>query len=74
MEILSSHQGFKQNIVTLVFDTYRVPRSVQGVTKYHNIYAVYTGEAEAADTYTERATYEVGRRHQVWMATSDRTK
>ena len=42
MEVLSNYQGFKQNIVILVFDAYRVPRSVQDVTKYHNIYVVYT--------------------------------
>ena len=71
MEVLSNYQGFKQNIVILVFDAYRVPRSVQDVTKYHNIYVVYTKEAETADAYIERATYEIGRRHRVRVATSD---
>ena len=71
MEVLSNYQGFKQNIVILVFDAYRVPRSVQDVTKYHNIYVVYTKEAETADTYIERATYEIGRHHRVRVATSD---
>ena len=71
MEVLSNYQGLKQNIVILVFDAYRVPRSVQDVTKYHNIYVVYTKEAETADTYIERATYEIGRHHRVRVATSD---
>ena len=71
MEVLSNYQGFKQNIVILVFDAYRVPRSVQDVTKYHNIYVVYTKEAETADAYIERATYEIGRHHRVRVATSD---
>ena len=71
MEVLSNYQGFKQNIVILVFDAYKVPRSVQDVTKYHNIYVVYTKEAETADTYIERATYEIGRHHRVRVATSD---
>ena len=71
MEVLSNYQGFQRDIVILVFDAYRVPRSVQDVTKYHNIYVVYTKEAETADTYIERATYEIGRHHRVRVATSD---
>ena len=32
---------------------------------------VYTREAETADAYIERATYEIGREHRVKVATSD---
>ena len=32
---------------------------------------VYTKEAETADAYIERATYELGKRHRVKVATSD---
>ena len=71
MDILSNYQGFKKNVVILVFDAYKVPRNVQDVTRYHNIYVVYTKEAETADTYIERATYEIGRHHRVRVATSD---
>ena len=71
MDLLSNYQGFKNCVVILVFDAYRVPRAVQDVTKYHNIYVVYTKEAETADAYIERATYEIGRHHQVRVATSD---
>ena len=71
MDILSNYQGWRKCHVILVFDAYRVPRSVQDVTKYHNIYVVYTKEAETADTYIERATYEIGRHHRVRVATSD---
>ena len=39
--------------------------------KYHNITIVYTREAETADAYIERATYEIGRQHRVRVATSD---
>ena len=39
--------------------------------KYHDIHVVYTKEAETADAYIERATYEIGRRHRVRVATSD---
>ena len=39
--------------------------------KYHNIRLVYTKEAETADAYIERATYEIGKHHRVRVATSD---
>ena len=71
MDLLSNYQGFKKNVVILVFDAYKVPRSIQDVYKYHNIYVVYTKEAETADTYIERATYEIGKHHRVRVATSD---
>ena len=71
MDLLSNYQGFKKCVVILVFDAYKVPRNVQDVFKYHNIYVVYTKEAETADTYIERTTYEIGKHHQVRVATSD---
>ena len=71
MDILSNYQGFKKNVVILVFDAYKVPRNTRDVVKYHNIYVVYTKEAETADAYIERATYEIGRHHKVRVATSD---
>ena len=71
MDILSNYQGFQKSVVILVFDAYKVPRGIQDVYKYHNIYVVYTKEAETADTYIERATYEIGKHHRVRVATSD---
>ena len=71
MDLLSNYQGFKKCVLILVFDAYKVPRNVQDVFKYHNIYVVYTKEAETADTYIERATYEIGRHNRVRVATSD---
>ena len=55
----------------MVFDAYKVKGNPGSVTRYHNIYVVYTKEAETADAYIEKATYEIGRRHRVKVATSD---
>jgi len=41
------------------------------VEKRNNLYIVYTKEAQTADNYIERTTYELGRDHQVRVATSD---
>ena len=71
MDILSNYQGFKKCEIILVFDAYKVKGNPGSVEKYHNIHVVYTKEAETADAYIERVTYEVGKRHRVRVATSD---
>ena len=71
MDILSNYQGYKKCVVILVFDAYKVERTVHEVERYHNIYVVYTKEAETADMYIEKATYEIGRHKRVRVATSD---
>ena len=70
MDLMSNYQGYKKCQVILVFDAYKVPRGTGEISKYHNIYVVYTKEAETADAYIERATYEIGRHHKVRVATS----
>ena len=40
--------------------------------QYHNIHVVYTKEAETADQYIEKVTNELGKKHNVTVATSDR--
>lgn len=70
-EILSNYQGFIGCTVILVFDAYKVKGGKGEVQKYHNIYIVYTKEAETADQYIEKTTHEIGRKHNVTVATSD---
>ena len=71
MDILSNYQGFRKCQVIVVFDAYKVKGNPGSVSKYHNIHVVYTKEAETADNYIERVTYEIGRRYRVRVATSD---
>ena len=71
MDILCNYQGFKKCTLILVFDAYKVEGFQGEVQKYHNIHVVYTKEAETADAYIERTTYELGRHHRVRVATSD---
>ena len=70
-EILSNYQGFRKCVVILVFDAYKVKDNPGSVEKKENIYVVYTKEAETADAYIEKATYDLGRNHRVRVATSD---
>ncbi len=71
MDILCNYQGFKKCIVILVFDAYRVKGNPGSVEHWNNIHVVYTKEAETADTYIERATYDLAKEHRVRVATSD---
>ena len=71
MDLLCNYQGYKRCEVILVFDAYKVKGSPGSVEHYRNIHVVYTKEAETADAYIERATYEIAREHRVRVATSD---
>jgi len=71
MDILCNYQGFKKCVVILVFDAYKVKGNPGSVEHYRNIHVVYTKEAETADAYIERATYEIAKDHRVRVATSD---
>ena len=70
-DILSNYQGFRKCIVILVFDAYKVKGNPGSVEKRGSIYVVYTKEAETADAYIEKATYDLGKDHRVRVATSD---
>lgn len=71
MDLLCNYQGYKNCVLILVFDAYKVPGNTGTVSRYHNIYVVYTKEAETADAYIEKATFDIGQRHKVRVATSD---
>ena len=70
-DILSNYQGYRKCGVILVFDAYKVKGNPGSVEKYKNIYIVYTKEAETADAYIEKATYDMRKQYRVRVATSD---
>lgn len=71
MDILCNYQGYKQCTLILVFDAYKVEGNPGEVLKHHNIYVVYTKEAETADQYIEKTVRRIGRGYDVTVATSD---
>ena len=71
MDILCNYQGFKKDTLILVFDAYKVEGNPGQVFKYHNIYVVYTKEAETADQYIEKTVHRMNRKYEVTVATSD---
>ena len=71
MDILSNYQGYRKMTLILVFDAYKVKGNPGSISAYHNIYVVYTKEAETADQYIEKVTHEIAGKNQVTVATSD---
>lgn len=69
--ILSNYQGFRKCVVILVFDAYKVKGNPGSVETVDGVKVVYTKEAQTADAYIERATYELRRERRVRVATSD---
>ena len=71
MDILCDYQGIRKCNLIVVFDAYRVQGHPTEILDYHNIHVVYTKEAETADQYIEKLAHNMGREHDVTVATSD---
>ena len=72
IEILSNYQGYRRCKVIAVFDAYKIKGGQRRTEKHGSINVVFTKEAETADTYIERLSYEMNGRYRVRVATSDR--
>lgn len=71
MDILSNYQAIRQCKIIAVFDAYRVQGHAEEIISYHNIYMVYTKEAQTADQYIERFAHDNKNKLKVVVATSD---
>ena len=71
MDILCNYAGYKRCVPILVFDAYKVRGGTREVERHHNLYVVYTKEAETADMYIERATHELAKDHRTRVVSSD---
>lgn len=71
IRIMSNYQGWSGYEIIVVFDAYKVKGKHRDVEKDFNISVVYTKESETADSYIERVTHELSKKHRVRVATSD---
>ena len=69
---MCNYAGFTPYKLILVFDAYRVKGAVREIEEINGITVIYTKEAETADMYIEKASHELGKKHRVRVATSDR--
>ncbi|MBR6982990.1 MAG: TetM/TetW/TetO/TetS family tetracycline resistance ribosomal protection protein [Ruminococcus sp.] len=68
---MCNYRGYAGCELILVFDAYRVKGRHREVENYCGISIVFTQEAETADSYIERVTHELSKKHRVRVATSD---
>lgn len=71
LDILCDYQVMKGCRLIVVFDAYRLKGHPEEAYAYHNIYVVYTKEAETADRYIERFAHDNSKKYQITVATSD---
>lgn len=71
IEKISNYKIMHPYEIILVFDAYKVKGNRREIEKQGSISVVYTKEAETADAYIEKVTKELGRKHRVYVATSD---
>ena len=71
IDYMASYQGYKNCLLIVVFDAYRVKGGMGSKEKRGNIHVVYTKEAQTADSYIEKATHEMSSQYRVRVATSD---
>ena len=69
---LRNYQGWRRCKVIVVFDAYKIKGNPGSMEQYGDLWVVYTKEAETADMYIEKTTYDLSRKdHRVRVATSD---
>ena len=71
IDLLRNYQSWRDCRVIVVFDAYKVRGGKGAVEQLGDLYVVYTKEAETADMYIERTTYQLSRDNRVRVATSD---
>ncbi|MBR5230224.1 MAG: TetM/TetW/TetO/TetS family tetracycline resistance ribosomal protection protein [Firmicutes bacterium] len=72
LDILGNYQGYKKMGMVVVFDGYKVAGNPGTKHDYGQIKVVFTKEAETADRFIEKTIYEMGRKYDVAVVTSDR--
>lgn len=79
IDVLGNYMGYKNIDVVLVFDGYKLAGNPGTKTSYQKISensgelkVVYTHEAQTADRFIEKTVYELGRKRQITVVTSDR--
>lgn len=68
---LCNYQGYKNALVVVVFDAYKVKDNPGNILKNDNIYVIYTKEAQTADSYIEKVTHDLKHHYLITVVTSD---
>ncbi|NLA69501.1 MAG: GTP-binding protein [Clostridiales bacterium] len=71
IDMMSNYKSMVNSEVIIVFDAYKIKGGERSVENYGGIYVVYTEEAESADTYIEKITYQMKSKYRVRVVSSD---
>lgn len=72
IDILHNYGVFNGCKVIIVFDAYKVHRSLENKEEINkNITVIFTKDGETADAYIEREVHTLGRRVEIYVVTSD---
>lgn len=71
LDMMCNYQGYKNCMLIVVFDGYKVKGNLGSIEKYDTIHVVYTKEAQTADMYIEKATHQLASNYHITVATSD---
>ena len=71
VRLMCDYSAFSQAKVIVVFDAYKRVGGEGSVEVLGGVTVVYTKEKQTADSYIERATYEIASEHTVRVVTSD---
>ena len=70
--ILANYGAYMGEKVTVVFDAYKNKEQSHRIMESLGVEIVFTKENETADTYIERAAFQLGKKERLRVATSDR--
>ncbi|MGL5352843.1 MAG: NYN domain-containing protein [Clostridium sp.] len=72
VDILHNYGVFNDCKIIIVFDAYKVHRSLENKDNINkNITVIFTKDGETADAYIEKEVHSMGRRFEIYVVTSD---
>lgn len=72
IDTLHNYSVFEGCKIIIVFDAYKVARSIEKKENINNnVSVVFTKDGETADSYIEREVHNMGRKYEVYVVTSD---
>ena len=69
LDALSNYQGIRKGKIIVVFDAYRVEGRRESMETYHNLFVVFTSEAQTADLYIEKFAHQNQGKYHITVAT-----
>ena len=73
LELMENYRAYKKIEMEVVFDGYKLSGNPGSKLSYGELKITYTKEAETADSYIEKTAFELGRKFDITVVTSDKS-